>query len=391
MASSRVYFAIFGSGLGHATRVLEVSGRLPRDEFEFRYSSSGQGFAHLKSEGVGQSSVECPPLDVEWASGGGFSSHRVLPGFPFMFNSFLRQVAFERKSIGKFAPKVVVTDSRLSAVVAARSQARPVITMLNQFKILFPPRFRNSAGRVYERIAGDVLGLLWSLSDRVLLTDLPPPYTIGEGNLEGLEVSNIVQFVGFTTPRGRSSASALERVKRTLSLDGRPLVYCQVSGPDATKGRFAGTLLAAAPKIAEKNSLVISMGYSGGSPEPRRLGSGAWLFDWCPVKDELFDLSTVLVARAGHSTIGQCIDHAKPAVLVPIHNHPEQISNAEKFSRLGLGIAIKSERLTPQNLVESVESCLGDPGYRRRMEPVSAVSSRYDGVERCAEVIRAFS
>ena len=77
----------------------------------------------------------------------------------------------------------------------------------------------------------------------------------------------------------------------------------------------------------------------------RRLANGAWLYDWCPVKDELFTLSDLVVARAGHSTIGQCIDAGKPAVLVPIHNHSEQIGNADKFSKLGLGLQIRSEDL----------------------------------------------
>ena len=59
--------------------------------------------------------------------------------FPQMLRSFSRQVAFEAESIAKFDPKVVVSDSRLSAVLAARSRSFPVITMLNQFKVTLPP------------------------------------------------------------------------------------------------------------------------------------------------------------------------------------------------------------------------------------------------------------
>jgi UDP-N-acetylglucosamine--N-acetylmuramyl-(pentapeptide) pyrophosphoryl-undecaprenol N-acetylglucosamine transferase len=371
--------------------MLEIASRLPNDEYRFRFSSSGQAYGYLEVRGMGEQSVMCPPLDVEWAVGGGFSSHKVLPGFPFMFNSFLKQVAFERGAIRRFNPKVVVSDSRLSTVFAARSESYPVITMLNQFKVLFPPRFRGKVGKLYERIAGDALGLMWSFSDRILLTDLPPPYTIAEGNLTGSEVSKIVEFVGFTAPRLKLGEERLRKAKDGLGIDNRPLVFAQISGPEATKVRFADTLLRAAREISRSCNLVISMGRSGGSVEPRRFGNGAWVFDWCPIKDELFELSALVVSRAGHSTIGQCIDHGKPAVLVPIHNHPEQISNAEKFSRLGLGMNIRSERLTPQNLVESVESCLSDPDYRRKMNVVSAISARYDGMANCADIIRAFS
>jgi len=390
LASRRVYFAVFGSGLGHAVRTLEIARLLPRAEYKVRYSSSGQGLHHLQVKGEGGQTEASPPLDVEWA-GGGFSSHKVLPRFPFTLNAFLKQLAFERYAIERFDPDVAVSDSKLSVVFAAKSKRCPVITMLNQFNVLFPPRFRRKSGIVYERTAGEALGLMWSLSDRVLMTDLPPPYTIGEENLSASSMSRIAEFVGFTVPRVTAGDDRLLKAKEALALDGRPLVFCPISGPDATKGQFADTLLRTAGDIARRFNFVVSMGYSGGSAEPRRLAPGVWLYDWCPIKDELFQLSTVVVARAGLSTIAQCIYHRKPAVLVPIHNHPEQISNAEKFGRLGLGRDIRAERLTPQVLLESLESLVDDTDYMKRLGEVNAISNRYNGVEKCAEIIRSFT
>ena len=97
-----------------------------------------------------------------------------------------------------------------------------------------------------------------------------------------------------------------------------------------------------------------------------------------------------MVARAGHSTIGQCIDRGKPAVLVPIYIHPEQIGNAEKSTKLGIGRHIRAEKLTPEAFAEAVRECLGDSGYRRRVEALREVSKRYDGLEKSAEIIRSY-
>jgi hypothetical protein len=245
---------------------MDIAGRLG-DGYEPMFSSSGQGIAHLRSRGGGAKAVESPSLDVQWTAGG-FSSWHVLPRFPFTFNAFLRQVAFERRSISRFDPAVVVSDSRLSPVLAAKSGSYPVVTILNQFMISFPPRFRSRTGRLYERIAGDALGLMWSLSDRVLMTDLPPPYTIAEATLLSADVSGVVEFVGFTAPRPVLTKDSLERAKKALGLDGRPLVFCQVSGPDLTKSSLKETLIRAADELAREYNVVVSLGDSRGSPSP---------------------------------------------------------------------------------------------------------------------------
>ena len=388
----RIYFSVFGSGLGHVTRVLDIAQRARRDGDEFCYSGSLQALSYLRMHNGKDKVLESPPLDVEWTGDGGFSAKDFIPHFPSMFNAFLRQVAFETRSIAKFSPKVVVSDSRLSPVLAARRKSFPVITILNQFKVQMPPRFRvNRQGRFYERVAGDVLGLLWSLSDEVLMTDLPPPYTIGEANLEGTELSSVVRYVGFTSPRNHMSDEQLSRAKRMLGLDNRPLVFMQISGPDATKKRFSETAMRAAKRLSRNYNIVISLGYLDGSPEATKLADGVYLYDWCPIKDELFALSSVVVSRSGHRTIGQCIDSGKPAVLIPIHNHSEQLGNAEKFASLGLGVDIRARDLNPTGLADAVEACINDSRYQQKIDTVREVSRRYDGIERCVEVINSYS
>jgi UDP:flavonoid glycosyltransferase YjiC (YdhE family) len=187
------------------------------------------------------------------------------------------------------------------------------------------------------------------------------------------------------------SEDRLQKAREVLGLDGRPLVFFQISGPDATKKRFIGTVLKAASALSGRYRVVVSMGYLGGSGEVMRLADGTSLYDWCPIKDELFMLSDVLVARSGHRTIGQCIDAGKPAVLVPIHNHSEQLGNADKFQRLGLGIAVPSEALNAGRLTDSIDSCMQDPKFRKNIEAVRLVSKRYNGIEKCAEIIDSYA
>ena len=388
----KIYFAVFGSGLGHATRVLDITGPLRVNGDRIRFSCSGQGLRYIKTQRPETDAIECPHLDVEWTEEGSFSSRNFVVHFPVMVRSFMKQVMFEAESIAKFDPSVAVSDSRLSAVLAAKSRSYPVITMLNQFKVTLPPRFRGGVqAQLYERIAGDVLGLLWSLSDQVLVTDLPPPYTIGEANVAGTDVSRIVRYVGFTSPGLEISEERLQKAREVLGFDRRRLVFFQISGPDATKKGFIDVALRSAATLSNRYKVVVSMGYLGGSSEPRKLSNGTLFYDWCPIKDEIFQLSEVMVARSGHRTIGQCIDAGKPAVLVPIHNHSEQLGNADKFQRLGLGVALSPEDLRPESLTEAVDSCMREQKYRKNLEVVRQVSRRYRGVEKCTEIIASYS
>jgi len=388
----KIYFAVFGSGLGHATRVLDITGPLRVNGDRIRFSCSGQGLRYIRTQKPETDTVECPHLDVEWTEEGSFSSRNFVVHFPLMVRAFLKQVAFEAESIAEFDPSVAVSDSRLSAVLAARSRSYPVITMLNQFKVTLPPRFSGGTlAPMYERIAGDVLGLMWSLSEQVLVTDLPPPYTIGEANVAGTDVSRIVRYVGFTTPALEISEERLRKAREVLEFDRRPLVFFQISGPDATKKKFVDVALRSASALSSRYKVVVSMGYLGGSSEPRRLANGTLFYDWCPIKDEIFMLADMLVARSGHRTIGQCIDARKPAVLVPIHNHSEQLGNADKFQRLGLGTALLPGELRADSLTDAVDSCMHDPECRKNLDVVGRVSRRYRGVEKCAEIIASYA
>ncbi len=101
-------------------------------------------------------------------------------------------------------------------------------------------------------------------------------------------------------------------------------------------------------------------------------------------------MSDLVVARSGHTTISQCIENAKQAVLVPIYNHSEQIWNAEKFVRLGQGIEIRSEELTAQRVVSAVKKCMDDSRYRENALKLKKVSDKYDGIQAATEFIKEF-
>ena len=61
---------MFGSGLGHVTRVLDISERLRGDGDVFRFSCSAQALNYLEMHEKGREMLRSPSLDVEWTEGG---------------------------------------------------------------------------------------------------------------------------------------------------------------------------------------------------------------------------------------------------------------------------------------------------------------------------------
>ncbi len=367
----------------------EISKKLWRQGDEFVYSSFEEGLDYLRSQGMHP--LQSPSIDLKWSSEGGFSSRDSFVGFPRAILTFIKQFGFESDMLSRFKPRLVISDSRVSPIFAGRAQSIPVVTLLNQFKVLFPSRFRGKAlSNSYERVAGNLLGLFWSLSEKVLMSDLPPPYTISEANINGTDVSNIIQYVGFTSPKLQVTEQSTQKVKRLLGLESRKLVFIHISGPNATKKRFAECALIVAEKLSKQFDVVVSLGYPNGSSEPKKIAGGSWLYEWCPVKDELFVLSDAIVGRAGHGTIGQCINLGTPAVLVPIFNHSEQLANAEKYQKLGLGLELRSESLTADHLEETVDLLLREASYRERSHKIMEISKRYDGVDGVVRIAESY-
>jgi len=298
---------------------------------------------------------------------------------------------FEVDKISAYDPRVVLSDSRLSAIFAAKIVSIPVITVLNQLKILFPPRFRSGLySALLERIEGDILGLFWTISDKLLFPDLPPPFTIGEANLSNVDVRNKLIFTGFMTSHVEPPSENLKKISSMLELDRRPLIFIQISGPKPTKYYFLDTAIQSAAILSREYNVVISKGEPSGSQSPVKLSNGGWLYDWCPVRDELFALSKMLIVRAGHATLSQCINAGKSAVVVPIFNQSEQLWNAKKFAKLGLGVDVDPRRLNAKTLVDALERCIDNDSFRSNAERVRQISEKFDGIETTADIIRAY-
>jgi UDP:flavonoid glycosyltransferase YjiC (YdhE family) len=328
-------------------------------------------------------------MQIGWREGG-VSATNTIRQIPRLFSTFVQQYRQERRIIKRFSPDIVVSDSRLSAVIAAFISGIPSLTISNQLRILLPPRYHTTSLNKVERIDAELLGIFWSRSQLLLVPDLPPPYTISELNTqEGKTMLRKIQYIGFLTPRSEISGNNIKRISDLLELDGRKkIIFAQISGPPETIDIIMQSAYDAAKLLSEKFIFIISKGKVGGDETPKKI-HGGWIFDWCPIKDELFYISDILVLRGGHSSLSQAILSKKPLVTIPIRNHSEQVMNSQKISQIGLGINIDPAILTGSTLAKAIESIMGNKLFKTNANKIGDVALNLNGVNNTIKLMKS--
>lgn len=387
---AKAYLAPYGVGLGHASRLISISEQLKKDNTDIKFSSFGEAVSYINNHGY--ECVSVPPIEFAW-NNGGFSVKNSISNIPLWFTNFARQIAHETRNISTFEPNVVVSDSRLSPIISSRILGIPSIVILNQIKLLLSPRIREfRAARVFEKLNGEFFGNIWSIAEKLLIPDLPPPYTIAEHNIWNLEsVKKKMHYIGFTTSKWKDDDQATSNVIHSLNLDRRkPIIFMHISGPRETRLGLISNIIDSSKFFRKEIQFIISEGKPNGSIVPKKLSSTGWYYEWCPVRDEIFALSDLVVIRAGHEAISHAIDHGKPVVSIPIQNHGEQLGNSEKVERMKIGIKLDPTNTNPPQIADAIHRILDDKSYLENVQRIKKITDRYDGINNALEIIRSF-
>jgi UDP-N-acetylglucosamine--N-acetylmuramyl-(pentapeptide) pyrophosphoryl-undecaprenol N-acetylglucosamine transferase len=390
---AKAYFTPYGVGLGHASRLVTIATRLnsyDRDVL-LKFSSFGEATSYIEMNGFECNSVS--PVELVWSGEGGFSIKNSLGNVPSWFSNFLRQVNSEIGNLVAFSPNVIVSDSRLSSVVAGRLLRIPTIVILNQVKLLLSPRLRElKVARIFEKINGEFMGGLWNMSEKVLIPDLPPPYTIAEHNLwDCNSIQKKVEYVGFTTASLDFPPERLDSIKESLGISNdKPLVFVHISGPSSTRPSLISKVLQTIRDSQADIQYVISEGRPNGKIQPAKLSNSVWYYEWCPIKDELFKISDLIVLRGGHTAISQAIQYGKPIVTIPIRNQGEQLGNSDKVAKMGIGIKLDPLQMDAADITNAILKVLNNKYFLENVQKLMKVANSLDGIENVLKVIRSY-
>jgi UDP:flavonoid glycosyltransferase YjiC (YdhE family) len=375
--------------MGHATRMVTLA-NLMKKQFNIEFSSFGAIPQYIRK--LGFKCNEVPDIEVQWNSQGELSlkktSLHLFPSLP----KFLRQINIENKFIKNFKPKLIVSDSRLSTVIASKYLNLDNIVILNQLKLLIPTHYQSNLKTFVENVFGEIIGKVWAYSNNILLPDLPPPYTISETNLWGVRsVSKKIKYVGFMVEKPIFESVNINKIIKNLELNNnKPIIFAPISGPANTRLNFTNTIINLASKLSNKYNFIISGGNPTGSDIPKKI-PGGWYYDWCSIKDELYEISDIILGRAGHLTIGQSIVYGKPMISVPIYNYSEQLSNSLKINKLGIGVTLNERTSHINDYSHVIEDVLYDMNIKKQVKKLQNMTERYNGLKNLSNIISSYS
>ncbi len=356
-----------------------------------RFSSSGEAVRYISMHGF--DCLPIPPVELAWSIDGGFSIRDSVAKLPSVFTNLCRQVNSEVRNMLEYDPNIIVSDTRLSSLLSAELLGIPAIVILNQLKLLLSPRLRElKITRLYERLNGEVMGIMWSLADRILVPDLPPPYTLAEDNIWDIgTVAGKLEYVGLTTPKIHISEEQISKVAQFLGLErNRPIIFIHVSGPSNTRMPLIRTAIDACKALRSEIQYVISEGNPRGDTSPKKLYGSGWYYEWCPVRDEIFAMSSALVLRGGHAALSQAIQFGKPILTIPIENHGEQLGNSKKIAKIGAGIVLNPKELKASQVTNAIYEVINDSQYQQKANLLMKLTEKLNGIENVVKIIRSY-
>jgi len=383
---ARVYFSPCGIGLGHASRNMPIAQELRRRGATILFSTYLEGVDYARKNGFNV--VPVPPISLSNDSSGSIdlkmsSVQQGISAFP----TLARQVNAELRYMKAFKPDVVVSDSRLSSIFAAKLLGIPQVLILNQFTPLVPLKKMFVLNMILDGIIMTLIGRGWGYADRILIPDFPAPYTL---SIDCLRIpgpyQKKVELIGAILPMRQEDARDPRVVREELGVeDGQRLIYAGISGPRAERIPLLKLLEPIFETFPDEYRVVMSMGNPNGGTRPIRKGSLIEL-GWAENKFDILNACDLVISRGGHETLMQSICYGKPSIIIPVPNHPEQYGNARRAQGLGVANAIHQKSLNGEMLPLLVEEMLGDPSYSAQFAKLNT-KRLGDGVKRSVDAI----
>ncbi len=305
MSKQRLLFALAGAGAGNYSRITAILEELDQDRFEVALLA--QSHARRRAP---RGLTLYPLLDVTYGAGE-FTAWQVLRhngSFPLRYWTNRRLAG---RALDAFRPDLLVVDSDFHSLPEARRRRIPILSINSSPATL----------AIFKRMARSAADVLFSycieridrrLQSRHASRILCP--AIGDVDTR---LANVQLLAPIVRRQFRSNAAAHDSA---ASFD----VGVMLGG----SGLGASEI-----DLSRVSHSMVVVGASGGRYPPHAVRLPFTEQPAAPLSR-----CRILVIQGGFNSVSEAIALGKPAVIVPIPNHVEQLVNAWWADQLGFGV-----------------------------------------------------
>ena len=386
----RVYFGVCGIGLGHAGRCIPIAEKLVEQGVEVLFSTYRDAVKYVEQAGFPL--FKAPPVGFVVKPDGTVDFRQTVanPGPILASFTLTKQVESEIRFIRAFKPDVVISDSRVSPLLAAKMLGVPDVCILNQFQIIIPRRSRLlRLAKLVDTGALALIGKLWtSGAAHLMIPDFPPPYVLSAGNLKIPKAyQKRVKLIGPILPVHPEDLPSKEELRRKLGLnEDSPLIFLPISGPANERAYITDLLQRIVMDLPKEYQIVMSLGYPNASIKPIHKGNVS-IYSWVSNRFEYLKACDLVVSRAGHGTLTQSICYGIPMVLIPTPSHTEQLNNAYRVQEMGVAKVLEQHAVNKETLEAAIKEMLTEEDCRKKIEKIQTAVSGLNGLQTAVETI----
>jgi uncharacterized protein (TIGR00661 family) len=270
-----------------------------------------------------------------------------------------------RRQIERFKPDLIIVDGDFHALRLASRWKIPSVYITNiirpsyDFSAIFYP-----GERIIERYLKHC--------EKIIIPDIPPPYTICEFNLGDLEVIGVkekVNFVGSfidTTPVPGSYKH----------------IFAPISGPYGTRAKLSKIIVPILRNLTLRS--IVSLGIMDGKQTIRK--KNIEIYPWLSSKKRMDFMKNakIIVFSGGHGTCFESIKYEKPSICIP--TQPEQVGNAAKLQKLKCSVLVRSHKEL-EKAIETIGSEFSS--YVNRIKEVNRYSRKFNGLNQTVKIIES--
>ncbi|AEH06339.1 MJ1255/VC2487 family glycosyltransferase [Methanothermococcus okinawensis] len=382
----KILISVCGEGFGHTTRCVAIGDELSK-EHDVKFIAYGKSMDFIRR--YNYDVFETYPEIKLSGNNGKFDIKKSI--FNNKYNP-AKAIKREMEIIRKYNPDLIISDCKYSTVVASRFLRVPYYIITNQNCT----RTHNKEKIIVYPVM-KLLNVINKSAEKVIIPDLPMPYTICEYNLTELNnLSFIGPLIRYNLNNNSSNNdddsnggnignydnnNSSNNNRNNNSYNNYPHVKEDYILSVIGGFEYRFRILKLLNEVSKEKNIKVKM-VCGSYEVAKKLNKikspNVEVIPLTTNMEELIKNCSFIVCHGGHSTLMEAISFGKPVITIPDLDHPEQENNAKKINELKCGIAL-SHKTLEHDLSNAVDEISNNNIYFKNAKKLSKICRNCNG------------